>query len=389
MNDAGMGSKSLSPEPQAPADQEDPGFTLLEALYEHFPIIALGNAVLAAANLVAYFSKLPFGGLATYASGVSFVIGLRLLLFRNYRRSSVSRWSLAQHSLIIQLLSFANGVVWGSWAWYASTLLPAEDLLAMVVVQAGICAGVVSTSSASRLGLALFVVAALAPLSVHQFVYGGPGGAIVASVIVLYLLLVIAASNRIYRTIHNSIELAHKNRTLADQLYHYSNTDGLTGIANRRFLDTSLETMMGLHSRRGLEFSLLLIDVDDFKAYNDSKGHLAGDECLKTIAELAQAVFARKEDLVARYGGEEFAVLLPGMDAAKAMEIAETFRQRIWDLNLPHERSTNRARVTVSIGIADTSDEHYATPEFLIASADRALYGAKRKGKNQVRRSRG
>ncbi|MEM6774315.1 MAG: hypothetical protein AAF640_05675, partial [Pseudomonadota bacterium] len=100
MNDAVMGSKSPSPAPETPIEKVDPGFTLLEALYEHFPIIALGNAVLAAANLGAYFSKLPSGGLVTYASGVCFLIGLRLLLFRNYRRTSLSPWSLGQHLLV-------------------------------------------------------------------------------------------------------------------------------------------------------------------------------------------------------------------------------------------------------------------------------------------------
>ncbi|MEM8492426.1 MAG: diguanylate cyclase [Pseudomonadota bacterium] len=380
--------KSGSSELQAPSAQADLELTLIEALYVHFPVVALGNSVLAAANFVAYYKKLPLTGLMAYFGGVLVLVGLRMLLYLNYRRNSVSKQSVPRHSRVIQSLSLANGVIWGYWAWYASVHLPSGELLAMVVVQAGICAGTVSTSSASRKGLAFFVVLALAPLATHQFVSGGPNGAVVASVVLLYLLLVLASSNRIYQTIRNSVELAHKNKALADQLYHFSNTDGLTGLANRRFLDSSLETMLGLHARHDLGFSLLLIDVDDFKAFNDNNGHLAGDECLKTIAQTAQQVFSRKEDLVARYGGEEFAVLLPGFEAEEATVVAQAFLKRVYELNLRHEQSTNDGRVTVSIGLTDTTSEHYSTPECLLAGADQALYSAKRSGKNQLQRNK-
>ena len=365
-------------------DRPDPRIAILEVLYGHIPIIALGNAVLSLANLAAYYSKLPVGSLFAYVAAIFVVISMRLLLFVYYRRFGLGHLSARHHLTLIQLSSLLNGLVWGGWSWYAVRHLSAADSLAMIVVQSGICAGVVSTSSASRLGLGLFVTAALLPLIIHEALYGGSDGLVVAGVMLLYLLLVMASSNRIYKTVYSSIELAHKNRLLAEKLYHSSNTDGLTGIANRRYLDHSLERMTNLYKRHALEFAVLLIDVDDFKLFNDSKGHLAGDECLKRIASTAQEVFTRKEDLVARFGGEEFVVLLPGLNSRKAVAVAEEFRQRVYDLNVRHESSRISSRVTVSIGLADTDAQHPLSPGRLLEFADQALYRAKREGKNCV-----
>lgn len=361
-------------------------FALLEVLYQQFPIIAAGNAVLTGANLVAYAGKLPSAMLSAYCIAIFALIAIRMFMLLVYRRGKPSLAGLRRHMRFIHVSSLTNGIIWGAWSYYVSATLPAADLLPMVVMQAGICAGVVSTSSASRLGLVLFVALALVPLSLHQALYGGTYGPVVAFVILLYLLTVVASSNRIYRTIYNSIELADKNQILADRLYHFSNTDGLTGIANRRLLDSSLDKMLNLYRRHKLVFSVLLIDVDDFKRFNDDKGHLAGDECLKTIAEVARAVFSRREDLVARFGGEEFVALLPGISAAEANEIAERFRQRVYDLKLSHSGATLQGRVTVSIGVADSRVVEDPTAARLLEAADQALYQAKNHGKNQVRR---
>ena len=126
-----------------------------------------------------------------------------------------------------------------------------------------------------------------------------------------------------------------------------------------------------------------MIDVDCFKKFNDHFGHLAGDDCLRAVADAIRGAVHRAWDTVARFGGEEFAVLLPATDATGALHIAETMRRAVRGREIPHPDSPNGI-VTVSIGVATEDIEHYATAEALIAAADAALYAAKSAGRDRV-----
>jgi len=159
--------------------------------------------------------------------------------------------------------------------------------------------------------------------------------------------------------------------------------DALTGIANRRRFDDAFSTEWRRALREGSKLSLLLIDADHFKRYNDTYGHVRGDSCLKQIAEAALDVVLRPSDLVARYGGEEFAVLLPRTDESGAMAVAEDICQAVRNRKLPHEGNAP-GLVTVSIGVATVVPARGKTPLDLIESADQALYRAKGRGRNRV-----
>jgi diguanylate cyclase (GGDEF)-like protein len=159
--------------------------------------------------------------------------------------------------------------------------------------------------------------------------------------------------------------------------------DALTGIANRRRFDDSLTTEWRRALREGSKLSLLLIDADHFKRYNDTYGHVRGDSCLKQIAEAALDVVLRPGDLVARYGGEEFAVVLPGTDEIGAKAVAEDICQAVRNRRLPHEGNAPGI-VTVSIGCATIIPQRGKTSQDLIESADQALYRAKGRGRNRV-----
>jgi diguanylate cyclase (GGDEF)-like protein len=156
--------------------------------------------------------------------------------------------------------------------------------------------------------------------------------------------------------------------------------DALTGIANRRELDKRLEQecARARHSRRPL--SILMIDIDHYKLFNDTYGHVAGDECLKRIAEYLAQHEQRPADLAARFGGEEFVLLLPETDAASAERVAELICGGIQSLGLRHEKSPFGS-VTVSVGAATLTED--ATAELLLRAADRALYAAKQGGRNR------
>lgn len=165
------------------------------------------------------------------------------------------------------------------------------------------------------------------------------------------------------------------------KLQQLADIDGLTGLANRRRFDSILQTEWQREQRTQQTLSLLMCDIDFFKLYNDRHGHLAGDECLKKVAAVLGASLRRPGDLAARYGGEEFALVLPNTEAKGAMAMAELCRQHIEALALPNQPDRN---VTLSIGVASMVPKANAMPLDLIDYADRALYQAKRAGRNRV-----
>ena len=169
-----------------------------------------------------------------------------------------------------------------------------------------------------------------------------------------------------------------------NQLQLLSNTDGLTGIANRRHFDQALAHEWARAQRAHAPVSLIMLDVDLFKHFNDHYGHLAGDACLKSLAlTLAQTGGRRDGDVVARFGGEEFVVLLPGADAPAALEVAQHIQQAIQALALPHEGAP-WGIVTVSFGVATMAPEREQLAEELVRRADRAMYRAKQGGRNRI-----
>ncbi|MCE3262698.1 MAG: diguanylate cyclase [Pseudoduganella sp.] len=158
--------------------------------------------------------------------------------------------------------------------------------------------------------------------------------------------------------------------------------DGLTGLANRRCFDQTLLAEWQRALRQQQPLSLLMVDVDNFKQYNDAYGHVGGDDCLKRIAT-AVASEMRANDLVARYGGEEFAVILPNQSLKGAAIVAERIRCRVEGLRLPNQGAP-RHFVTVSIGAATAIASHEHQPAQLVATADAALYRAKHMGRNRI-----
>lgn len=163
-----------------------------------------------------------------------------------------------------------------------------------------------------------------------------------------------------------------------------SDSDPLTNIANRRQLNRVLKYELKRSQRHNHHLSVMIIDVDFFKAYNDHYGHLAGDTCLKQVAQFLKRIPARSTDLVARYGGEEFVVVLPDTSENSGQEVAEKIRSGIQSLKIEHAGSKVAEILTVSIGIVATVPTENATVEQFLSLADQALYMAKEQGRNRV-----
>lgn len=173
-------------------------------------------------------------------------------------------------------------------------------------------------------------------------------------------------------------------REQALEMRAFSHIDGLTGIANRRRYDECIENEFRRARRNTTLLSLIMVDIDYFKNYNDNYGHQAGDVCLKAVATALNGGLHRPGDLLARYGGEEFVVVLPCTNPEGAYLIAENMRVRVEALNISHAASNVADHVTISLGVASLVPHHSRELDELQVAADKALYQAKHEGRNRV-----
>ena len=186
------------------------------------------------------------------------------------------------------------------------------------------------------------------------------------------------------RVIKELAESRQKYKELSERLHQVSMTDELTGVANRRFFNQTLKKEWRRARRGGGSLSLLIMDVDHFKEFNDRYGHLAGDRCLRQIAHLLAEVFQRPGDLFARFGGDEFAAVLPETERGGALKVAENCQQALAGVTFAPEETPDQVTIELSIGVSTAQPAPSTETIDLIHAADQALYQAKEKGRDRV-----
>ena len=296
----------------------------------------------------------------------------------------------------VELTSWANRHVFFTtfistiWGLAGLVFFPADlsYLILMVLVLFSVLLASIPTLAASRIAYYFQVLVTLLPITILLFLSHDDGHSLVAGAIIILAITLIFASNYIYQLLYELQETQLKLQDLAD-------TDQLTQIANRRHFDRKFKVEWRRAMRERTPISMILIDVDFFKKYNDTYGHQAGDSCLRQIADTMASVTHRPADLASRYGGEEFSILLPVTKQADAVMLAERLRRKIEGLQIEHSR-TDIGVVTVSIGVSccepawdftgNTPDEEQKVifPAMLLTAADNALYVSKERGRNQV-----
>lgn len=304
---------------------------------------------------------------------------------QNYTTEELKNF--AQHYLLYSTLTSTLWGISGIVLFSQNTLTQALHLILLT----GVVISTLPMLTLSRFALYIQIGVILLPITLNLLLLADSQQQALGLGIMLMAGLLISAS----QALTNLLNDLNATQIRMEEQAH---TDQVTQMPNRRFFDQAFKTEWRRMARESKMISLLMIDVDHFKRYNDKHGHHAGDQCLLTVASCIKSVARRASDIVARHGGEEFVVLLPDTSIEDANEIAERLRKNVEDQRILHADGALPRIVTVSIGVSccappppaarlnKTQDEPILYPAMLLNAADRALYRAKRNGRNLVER---
>ena len=300
-----------------------------------------------------------------------------------------------------------TGAIWSAVYIYASTLVPVTMqyvFLMVIVIIAAISLGVTVVIQEYFI---VYLFTSVWPVAWWSLVHywDQPYNLVIGLFLLLICAVLVSVTNRMYVSFKNMISmnwereaisqelgdltgsLRDRNRQLRDarrQLTDLANIDELTGLGNRRLVNTALQEEINRARRSGAPLSVIMLDVDYFKSYNDTYGHPAGDSVLQVLADVMQRATSRAGEVVARYGGEEFILVLPGASNVSAMRTATRLRELVNAEEIPHEGSEVAAHITVSQGLVTVRPEGDLDPTKLVEMADKALYRAKESGRNGI-----
>jgi len=352
----------------------------------------------------------PFLGLTTVL--LSAGLFLLLLLLRSLQMSH----ALASHAYrdrptrvygLLLLGSGATGAAWSGAYILAAQQLPITMQYTFLLMILMITAISVGFSVVIREYFIIYLFTAIWPIAWWSLAHywDQPYNLVIGLALLAFCGVLLMVSDRLHRFFRNMLALSWERETMAQelgqlthslrdrnrelrsaraQLTDLANIDELTGLANRRRANQALEEEIGRAREGSSTLSLIMLDVDHFKLYNDNFGHPAGDSVLQQLSLIMLGVTGRARELVARFGGEEFILLLPGASAEAAQRTAEQLRLLVENAAIPHGAEGAGATITVSQGLVTVLPDLRTTPQDLLSRADEALYSAKQEGRNRV-----
>ena len=296
------------------------------------------------------------------------------------------------------LHTFIIGLGWCAGGFVIGRELDELAQVYVLIVLLGVSAAAIPLLGVVQNVMLAFQIPTIVPYLIYTSILLGERGTMLIFMFGLYLIGVIYAIRRMDANLSESLGLQYEKAQLANSLTEsnqellsanekletLSLEDALTGIHNRRYFEMQLELEWKRASREHNRLTLMVIDIDYFKLYNDTYGHAEGDVCLKNVANILLSTLHRPADVIARIGGEEFVVLLPAIGVEGALSVAYQMQHELEQAALTHATSPLGDNVTVSIGIASIVPDANETTLGLFKAADKALYGAKAKGRNQV-----
>lgn len=332
------------------------------------------------------------GLLLLWLSAHIVVSALRLGLNARFaRKQPSSARSMQQWANLYVAGTFISGVIWASLCLFYDASWPAPYQLILFAIYTGIISASYSTHSPYFIAYIAFYLPPSVYLAYTLLQQHAEGFRILTALVAIYIVVMYFSALKYHRSVTRLLETHFENERLADELSSsnqrlssLADTDELTGLYNRRSMFNRLRNEWNRHFRSRTMLSLMYIDLDCFKQYNDTYGHEAGDQCLVRIAKLLHNHALRSSDMAARFGGEEFALILPETGRLDAEKIAASIIDDLALLHIPHAGSTVTDHVTVSIGIASMSPEEPDNDAILRERADQMLYEAKHAGRNRL-----
>ena len=380
----------------------------LELLMQHGRVATISSnlvGVLAVMFLFWPFVQLPY--LLLWGAAVLIMLLLRSLSMSNALVER--RFQTSPRRVYWQLIvgSTITGLVWSTVYIYATQHLPVTMQYVLLLLVVLITAISLAVTVIIREYFLAYLFTALWPIAWWSLVHylDEHYNLLIGLVLLAICALLMAVSNWIYRSFRNMISLnwereymsrelgdltnslRDRNRQLQDarrQLTDLANIDELTGLGNRRLVNKVLQEEINRARRAGSALSVILIDVDFFKSYNDTYGHPAGDGVLQQLSDLMQRATSRAGEVVGRYGGEEFIIVLPNSSAPAALRTAERLKALVLDERIPHEASNVSQYITISQGVVTVTPDSELEPGGLLTRTDQALYDAKGAGRNTI-----
>jgi diguanylate cyclase (GGDEF)-like protein len=364
------------------------------ALFRHLidnsaiPLIgsAIGSFLVTLAYLDSPLRKLVFAWIVL----VYLTLTIRFWLLMRCRQRLKTHGYHHEASVRYALTFSLSGIAWGMSSLFLLKASPIAMVVTITATQAMVIGGAL-TLGAFLPAFFAFALPAILPMIIVLAASGGSKNFILAAYSAIFLALIIHVARNLNHSLRHSWRLTFEKEDLLKALTEahdfqsiLAKTDGLTGIANRRRFDEVLEAEINRLQRSAGPLSLLILDVDHFKAFNDTYGHIAGDECLKKIAEVLLKNINRASDLAARYGGEEFVGILPETDLTGASFLAEQVRSDVEALHILHSSSPTSDHVTISLGVVALNGSEVQSSAHAISLADQQLYRAKAEGRNRV-----
>jgi diguanylate cyclase (GGDEF)-like protein len=359
------------------------------------------------ATVIMFWQYLGVATVLLWASGF-----LILLLVRALQMNSAlveRRYQTSPSKVYWQLIIGATltGAIWAAAYIFAASRVPISMQYMFLLIIVMITAFSLGYSVVIREYFISYVFASLWPIAWWSLVHYWEQSynVLIGLLLLAFCAVLVSVSDRVYTSFRNMISLnweretmaqelgdltgslRDRNRQLRDarrQLTDLANIDELTGLGNRRLVNNALQEEINRARRTGSELSVILLDVDYFKNYNDTYGHPAGDTVLKRLADLMERATSRAGEVVGRYGGEEFILVLPGASADSALRTAKRLKALVIAEGIPHEQSEISEFITVSQGVVTVRPDADLLPAEVIKRADKALYDAKHLGRNTI-----
>ncbi len=321
----------------------------------------------------------------------SFIILLRYLLVQKFCKSDIPLDMYQTWCKRFFGLAMLSGIAWGVGGFIIGSELDQVGHVFVLLILIGVSGGSIPLLGMHLPTMLAFQVPTVVPYMVWVAFHLENKGAVLVFISILFMLSATFAMKRLGKNVFETLRMKYEMEHMAEQL-KFSNEkleqlsllDSLTQLNNRRYFDMQMDKEWKRAQRHQEVITLLMIDIDYFKLYNDHYGHSAGDKCLRTVASVLKSALHRPTDIMARFGGEEFVALLPGVDQPGAEKIARVMKTLLWQAAIAHEASPVSDYVTMSIGIASVVPEPDTAPLCLLKSADKALYQAKAEGRDRI-----